>query len=215
MSIRGLYAIADTAILRDVDLESKVREALDGGAEMIQYRDKSGDQRKRLGHAHRLQQVCAEYGKALIVNDDPVLAHSVGAAGVHIGEHDDGIEHVRQVVGETSIIGVSCYNQLRLAHLAQRGGAQYVAFGSFFPSRVKPAAVCAPVELLRRARSELSIGIVAIGGITPQNGRALIEAGADALAVISAVFDQPDVVTAAARFSRLFPRPDNSPRVRS
>lgn len=204
MTIRGLYAIADTSVLTREALAAKVRDALQGGAQIIQYRDKSNDARKRLHQAKQLQQDCARFGKTLIVNDDPKLAQQIGAAGVHIGEHDYSVEMVRRVAGEAAVIGVSCYNRIELALDAERRGADYVAFGSFYPSKVKPHAVVATVDLLRQARTELSVPIVAIGGITQDNGAALIEAGADALAVISAVFGQSDVYAAARSLSALF-----------
>ncbi|MDH3687900.1 MAG: thiamine phosphate synthase [Gammaproteobacteria bacterium] len=204
MRIRGLYVIADTSILQDAVLETKARQALSGGAEFIQYRDKSEDHNKRLRQAKLLQGLCAEFDKCFIVNDDPELARQVGAAGVHIGDNDATIEAARRVVGESMIIGVSCYNRIELARDAERRGAQYVAFGSFFPSTVKPNAVRSTSRLLRQARKELSIPIVVIGGITYENGAGLIEAGADALAVISAVFDQSDVSLACKRLSGLF-----------
>ena len=128
----------------------------------------------------------------------------MGAAGVHLGRDDANISTARAALGEDAVIGLSCYNQLQRALAAQAAGADYVAFGSFFASRTKPQAVPATLELLHTARAALQIPIVAIGGITTENGATLIEAGADALAVIDAVFNQADIRSSAERFARLF-----------
>ena len=140
----------------------------------------------------------------LIVNDDTALARQVNADGVHLGGEDGGVAEARALLGDGRLIGVSCYNRLPLAQEAVRQGADYVAFGSFFVSTVKPEAVAATPDLLRQARRELNVPIVAIGGITAQNGAQLLEAGADALAVISAVFAAPDIAGAAKEFFNLF-----------
>ena len=147
----------------------------------------------------------------LIINDDAQLAASVEADGVHLGASDASLQSARAVLGPQKIIGVSCYNRPSQAKAAVAAGADYVAFGAFFPSTVKPDAVVADVEVLRQfrselARSELCVPLVAIGGITMQNGAELVGAGADALAVISALFDAADIEAAARGFSRLFIR---------
>ena len=115
-----------------------------------------------------------------------------------------GLRAARALIGDNKLIGVSCYNELERALAAEQDGADYIAFGSFFPSRTKPGAVRATPELLRAARTQLRIPVVAIGGITPENGATLIEAGADMLAVIEGVFAQPDIRAAARRYTRLF-----------
>jgi thiamine-phosphate pyrophosphorylase len=143
-------------------------------------------------------------GARLIINDHVELARAVDAHGVHVGAEDAGLQEARAALGPEKIVGVSCYNRLELARDAQAAGADYVAFGSFFPSSVKPHAVRAPVELLLQARRELHVPIVAIGGITLEGAPRLISAGADALAVISALFDAPDISKAALDFSALF-----------
>ena len=201
--ISGLYAItpdeADTA-----ELLRKARLALLGGARVVQYRNKTADAALRLKQAKALCDLTREFAVPLIVNDDVVLAQQVDAEGVHLGGADGGVADARALLGRGRIIGVSCYNRLPLAHEAVRQGADYVAFGSFFASAVKPEAVAATPDLLRQARRELNVPIVAIGGITAQSGAQLLEAGADALAVISAVFDAPDVEGAAKEFFHLF-----------
>jgi len=201
--IKGLYAITpdetDTA-----ELLRKVRQALQGGAQVLQYRNKSANTALRVQQALALRQLTREFDTALIVNDDVQLAAQVGADGVHVGGEDGSVTAARAVLGNAGIIGVSCYNRAPLALEAARDGADYVAFGAFFPSSVKPEAVKADVQLLRSVRGELNVPIVAIGGITLQNGAALVEAGADALAVITALWGAADIEQAAREFSNLF-----------
>ena len=201
--ISGLYAIThdetDTA-----ELLRKVRLALLGGARILQYRNKTATAALRLKQAEALRGLTREFAVPLIVNDDTALARQVNADGVHLGGEDGGVAEARALLGDGRLIGVSCYNRLPLAQEAVRQGADYVAFGSFFVSTVKPEAVAATPDLLRQARRELNVPIVAIGGITAQNGAQLLEAGADALAVISAVFAAPDIAGAAKEFFNLF-----------
>src|SRR5574340_209783 len=200
--ISGLYAITpdetDTA-----ELLRKVRLALRGGARVLQYRNKAADAELRLRQAEALRGLTREFAVPLIVNDDVALAQQADADGVHLGGADGSVADARAVLG-SRLIGVSCYNRLTLAHEAVSLGADYVAFGSFFASSVKPQAVVATLDLLRQARRELAVPLVTIGGITPQNGKQLLEAGANALAVISAVFSAPDIEGAAREFSNLF-----------
>lgn len=200
--IKGLYAItpdeADTsALLR------KVRLALLGGASVLQYRNKVADTGLRLVQANALRELTNEFSVPLIINDDARLALQINADGVHLGGADGSVAAARSVLGRGKLIGVSCYNRLLLAQDAVSQGADYVAFGSFFASTVKPDAVAATPTLLRQARRELTAPLVAIGGITVQNGKQLLEAGADALAVISAVFGTKDIQEAARQFSVL------------
>ncbi len=206
MPISGLYAI--TPQYADVDvLLDQVRQALEGGAQAVQYRDKSGDVALRFEQASELLGLCRDFGVPLIVNDDLRLADLIGADGIHLGRDDVSLREARLVLGRDKIIGVSCYNDFSLARTAQDGGADYVAFGSFFASPTKPQAVSAPLALLHQAKRELRVPLVAIGGITLANASLLVEAGADALAVISAVFDSGNIRTAAAEFAQLFSKP--------
>ncbi|MGA8260576.1 MAG: thiamine phosphate synthase [Arenicellales bacterium] len=197
--MRGLYVLTDPDLIPDAELAARVGQALAGGASAVQYRDKRASHEGRLERARALRQVTRERGALLIINDDPRLALDVDADGVHLGRDDPDIEQARTTLG-ARIIGVSCYNDLSLALDAERRGADYVAFGSFHPSPTKPGAVTATPELLRRAKRRLKVPIVAIGGITPENGATLIAAGADALAVVSAVFAADDPRQAAQRF---------------
>ena len=196
--LRGLYAItpdiADIALL-----VAKVEAAIAGGAQVIQYRNKTASQSLKRKQAAMLSRVCDGGGALFIVNDDVALARHVGAAGVHLGEDDGEIGRARAGGGEALLIGASCYDDLARAKRLVAEGADYVAFGSFHSSPTKPGARHADPALLRRAKV-LGVPVVAIGGITAANGRALVAAGADALAVISAVFDHDDLaeVTRAA-----------------
>jgi thiamine-phosphate pyrophosphorylase len=203
-ALHGLYAIADTAVIPADGLAAAVRAALAGGTRAVQYRDKGTDAEQRLTDARDLAQLCRRAGALFIVNDDTELAAAAGADGVHVGREDAALDLCRDRLGANAVIGVSCYNRLELALEAERGGAAYVAFGSFFPSAVKPDAVRATTDLLREARTRLHVPITAIGGITPENAPALIAAGADAVAVITGVFAQPDIEAAARRYARLF-----------
>jgi thiamine-phosphate pyrophosphorylase len=202
-AVRGLYAVTrDEA--RTATLLAHVSAALEGGARIVQYRNKTASPALRLEQGRALKALCDAHQAALIVNDFADLACELDAAGVHLGAEDGAMQLARATLGASKLIGVSCYNRLELAREAQAGGADYVAFGSFFASSVKPGAVHAPVELLGRARRELHVPIVAIGGITIANARELVAGGADALAVISAVFGAADVKAAARSFARVF-----------
>ncbi len=203
-AIAGLYAIADTSYLGAADFVPAVTAALAGGARVIQYRNKQMDDATRREIAHAINRLCLAVNVPLLINDDMALAAEIGAAGVHIGRDDADIAAARALLGPEALIGVSCYNEIARATEAEEAGADYVAFGRFFPSRTKPRAVGAGIELLHAAHAVLEVPIVAIGGITPENGGALIEAGADALAVIEGVFAQPDIQAAAERYARLF-----------
>jgi thiamine-phosphate pyrophosphorylase len=203
---RGLYAITTESLQPPAELLQRVEQAILGGAALIQYRDKTTQADLRLEQATALRGLCGEYGVPIIINDDPTLAKAVGAAGVHLGKQDTGLEEARQLLGPSAIIGVSCYDQLERAMAAEEAGASYVAFGRFFPSLTKPRAKAADPQLLRRARAALKVPICAIGGITPENGAELLAAGADLLAVVHGVFAAQDVRTAAARYAALFCR---------
>lgn len=200
--ISGLYAITpdepDTA-----ELLRKVRLALLGGARVLQYRNKVVAETVRQEQASALRELTREFDVPLIINDDVMLAQRIAADGVHLGGSDGSLIDARAVLGNGKLIGMSCYNRLALAHEAQSRGADYVAFGSFFASTVKPEAVVATPDLLRRAHREISVPLVAIGGITVHNGAQLLELGADALAVISAVFGAKDIQAAARQFANL------------
>jgi thiamine-phosphate pyrophosphorylase len=202
-TISGLYAItgetADTALLVD-----QVDAALRGGARMVQYRNKTGSLRHRAEQASLLADRVRAVGAVFIVNDSVDLAEHAGAHGVHLGRDDGKVGPARERLGPDAVIGVSCYDRIDRALAAESDGADYAAFGSFFPSGTKPDAVRAPIDLLHQAKKVLRIPIVAIGGINASNGASLLAAGADALAVGGALFSAEDVETAARTLSTLF-----------
>ncbi|QSA95503.1 thiamine phosphate synthase [Methylococcus sp. EFPC2] len=199
---RGLYAITADKHNTPEELVASVRDALRGGAAVIQYRVKTP--RDRLTEARLVLDACRAAGVPLIINDDVELAAEIGADGVHLGRDDGSLAAARARLGAGAILGVSCYDSVDRAIEAEREGASYVAFGRFFPSLSKPGAPLARLETLRAARLRLNLPIVAIGGITPANGGALLEAGAGLLAVIDAVFGADDPRIAAERFLPLF-----------
>jgi thiamine-phosphate pyrophosphorylase len=204
MALRGLYAITDGALIPADRLVEAVSHAIAGGAVLVQYRDKTSPPQLRRAQALALQTLCEARDVPLIINDDVELAVHCGAAGVHLGRDDPDPAQARARLGPGAIIGVSCYADLERARAAAAAGADYLAFGRFFPSSTKPGATPADPELLRVARRELELPLCAIGGITPANAPQLLEAGADLLAVIQGLFGQPDVRAAAARFQMLF-----------
>lgn len=206
-SLRGLYAITPCSSIQPLstsELIDRTRQVLQGGGRIVQYREKRHSTAVRQEQAEALNSLCAEYGACLLINDDVELARAVGAQGVHLGQEDISLPEARSVLGEEAIIGVSCYNQLELARQAQQQGASYVAFGRFFPSSTKPNAVQADVSLLSQARAEITLPIACIGGITLDNAKILVSAGADMLAVIEGVFGAANIAETAAEFSRLF-----------
>ncbi|QQQ00395.1 thiamine phosphate synthase [Lysobacter enzymogenes] len=202
---RGLYAItpdeADTARLL-----ARTATVLDAGAAWLQYRNKLADADLREAQALALLPLCRERGVPLIVNDDWRLAARIGADGAHLGEDDGELAAARAALGPDAILGASCYDDIAPARAAAAHGASYVAFGAFFPSPTKPNARRAAPELLRQAAA-LGLPRVAIGGITPDNARSLVRAGADLLAVISGVFDAPDPAAAARAYLSCFEDP--------
>ena len=200
--IRGLYAIADAGIIPESQLIESVTQALTGGAKLVQYRNKIHPQQEVT--VRQLANLCQKFAVPLIINDNVELALKIGAAGVHLGQGDMTLENARQILGENALIGISCHNDLTLARRAQQFGASYIALGSFFPSRTKPHAPPAPLELITLAKRHLSIPLVAIGGITTENAALLIHFGADAIAVIRGLFSQPDIRSTAAQFALLF-----------
>ncbi len=205
MAVKGLYAITPDSTDRDA-LLIKVEAALLGGVRIVQYRNKRStlNLRQHLETASALAKLCRQYQAIFIVNDDANLALNIGADGVHLGKDDGDIASARKLLGKEAIIGVSCYDNLSRALQAQEQGANYVAFGAMFSSSTKPDAPRATLELLREGKAQLNIPIVAIGGITLHNAADVVDAGADALAVINALFDAPDIQKAAKQFSELF-----------
>ncbi len=205
-NLRGLYAITDSQLLAGGKLLPYVEAALDGGATLLQYRDKSNDDARRLREAEALKTLCERYGASLLINDDAELAARLGV-GVHLGQGDGSLSVARALLGRKAIIGGTCLSQLELAEQAAREGASYVAFGRFFNSLTKPGAPAATLELVQQARARVQLPVCAIGGITLENAAPLIAGGVSLLAVIHSLFsaDTAQEVNRRARaFSALF-----------
>ena len=206
-NIAGLYAIADTSVVDEAQLIERSRAVLQGGASVIQYRDKKNSPQSRLHQAKTLRVLTREYQAVLIINDDYQLAVDVGADGVHLGEEDGALSHARDYFRANNhnqaIIGISCYNQLELAETAQQQGADYVAFGRCFSSTTKPGDRYVSRDQLIAARQRLTVPIVVIGGITIANAADLLSAGVDAVAVIAALYRAEDSRQAAQSFCQL------------
>ena len=196
MRLRGLYAITPDGL--DIEqLIEKVHLALDGGIVLLQYRRKTENS---FPEAKKLMLLARSRGVPFIVNDDVELALALNADGVHVGRNDAGVAMARRKL-PGKIVGASAYNDLGIATAAVRAGADYVAFGSVFASPTKPAAVRASLSLFG---NDLGVPRCAIGGITLDNARQAIEAGASLLAVISDLFDAPDIRARAREYGRLF-----------
>lgn len=201
--LAGLYAVTPDEPRTDV-LERKVGQALEGGAAAVQYRNKTAGSRLKLEQGRALAALCRAAGAAFIVNDDVELALALGADGVHLGAEDGDLAEARRRLGSDLMLGASCYDQIRLAAAAADAGADYLAFGSVFSSPTKPGAVRATLSIFADARRRFDLPLVAIGGINLQNASQAFAAGADAVAVISAVFEAGDVAERAAAFTRLY-----------
>ncbi len=199
--LSGLYVITDTHLIGGNRLLPAVESAIRGGARLIQYRDKSEDHSRRLQEASALLKLCRSHHIPLIINDDIALAADTGSDGVHLGKDDGSAEEARAALGASAIIGLSCYDNPKLGHTPD---ISYAAFGRFFPSTTKPDAPTVSIETLAKAKRELSIPVIAIGGITSNNGQLLRDAGADMLAVVAGVLGEDDIQGAAAALSALY-----------
>ncbi len=208
---RGLYAVTPDES-DSGQLLLRVEAVLASGAVCLQYRNKVANRALREQQIRALQPLCRRHGVPLIINDDWRLAAAIGADGAHLGRGDGELAAARDAMGAGAILGASCYDELALAQAACAAGASYVAFGAFFPSPTKPDAARASLELLRDSAS-LGVPRVAIGGITPDNGRTLVDAGADLLAVISGVFDAPDPAAATRDYLACFDHPTDRSRI--
>ena len=204
MKLKGLYAITHERLTPYDVILQKVEESLAGGARIVQLRDKHARDSELYDIACSLKELCHGYGAIFIINDRVELARATGADGVHIGKDDTEYAKARQILGPEAIIGVSCYNELDKAIDAARQGADYVAFGSFFPSPTKPEAVRAPLEIISQAKAVLDVPVCCIGGITSENVPHLVAKGADMAAVISDLWNSSDIRAKAQEFAKAF-----------
>lgn len=201
--MRGLYLVtpdwADTDRLLDA-----TRRALDAGAALVQYRNKTAPEVLREEQAAALLALCRRHRTPLVINDHLDLCTRLDAEGVHVGGLDAPVAGVRAALGASKIVGASCYGEFALAEAAQAAGASYVAFGGFYPSRVKMYEVSTALDIVTRAKEALRVPVVVIGGMTVQNARPLVERGADMVAAISSVYGAADPCAAALEFAALF-----------
>jgi len=202
-STYGVYVISDCNDNIFDDLMNKTEKILNAGISLFQFRDKYSDQEIKRSKAINLYELCKKYNTPFIINDDVQLAKEISADGVHLGKNDMNIIMARKVLGD-KIIGVSCYNNLENAISAEKRGADYVAFGSFFNSPTKPDAEKADTKLLVAAKSELNIPIVAIGGITPENGKILVDKKVNYLAIVSGIYTATNIVDKLNTYKSLF-----------
>lgn len=202
--LRGLYVITDGNLTSDKQLLAYVRTLLDNNVSLIQYRDKSKDKDKRFHQASELLQLCQEYKKPLIINDDIELAKQINAGGVHIGQADGSITKARDLLGAESIIGVSCYGSLEFAFAAQKQNADYVSFGACFASPTKPQAPIISLATVKNACAHLTIPVVAIGGITLDNAASVLATGVSMLAIISDLAASDSLADRIKKYNQLF-----------
>lgn len=203
LKVRGLYAITPDELNTTV-LLAKVEAALQGGINLLQYRNKLASHLLKTQQARTLLPLCRQYGVPLIINDSVKLCLTLDADGVHIGVDDGNLAEIRARIGADKILGASCYNRFDLALSAQQAGVDYVAFGACFASNTKPNAPVASLDLFKQAHVQLHIPSVAIGGITLNNAPLVIQAGAQAIAVINNLFNAPDIQLQANRLSAIF-----------
>lgn len=199
----GIYLISDYKNLAIDDLLDKTEKILDVGISLFQFRDKNSKYEIKKLTALKLQTLCKKYNTLFIINDDVVLAKEISADGVHLGGDDMDINMARKILGD-KIIGVSCYNNLEDAITAEIMGADYITLGSFFNSPTKPEARKIAIDLLPIAKSKLNIPVVAIGGITPENGKQLVDNKADFLAIISGIYASTDIINSVKAYKNLF-----------
>jgi thiamine-phosphate pyrophosphorylase len=202
--LRGLYAITDTHLIPRARFVETVEAAVRGGATMVQLREKETPPEEMVRLGRDILAVTRRYGALLIVNDHPLVAKEIGADGVHVGREDPPVAETRTIVGPDVIIGASCYGDIERAGAAEQAGADYVAFGTPFPSPTKPKRTDISLEIFQAAKQRVRIPVFAIGGITLANARQVIDAGADGIAVVSGVFAAPDVEAVARALAQLF-----------
>ncbi|MES2325081.1 MAG: thiamine phosphate synthase [Pseudomonadota bacterium] len=201
--MRGLYLVTpnwtDTGRML-----ACTRAALEGGASLVQYRNKDAGAELRREQATALLALCRQYARPLVINDHLALCAELDADGVHVGGTDASVAEARALLGPGKIVGASCYGDLALAHAAARSGASYAAFGGFYPSLVKQYSFSTAPEIVTRALDEIALPLVVIGGMTPANAAPLVARGAHMVAAITSVYTADDPRDAARAFGRLF-----------
>ncbi len=202
--LRGLYVITDTRLIPRQRFVETVEAAVRGGATMVQLREKEAPQEEVIRLGRELLAVTRRYGALLIINDHPAVAKAVGADGAHVGREDPPVTETRALLGPEAIIGASCYGDVARAAAAEQEGADYVAFGTPFPSPTKTKRTDISLGIFRQVQQRVRVPVFAIGGITIDNARQVIDAGADGVAVVSGVFGAPDVEAAARVLAQLF-----------
>jgi thiamine-phosphate pyrophosphorylase len=202
--LRGLYAITDTQLIPRARFAATVEAAVRGGATMVQLREKETPRAEIVRLGRELLAVTRRYSALLIINDHPAVAQEIGADGVHVGREDPPVAEARALLGPQAIVGASCYGDVARAVEAETAGADYVAFGTPFPSPTKPKRTDISLGIFQEAKQQVHVPVFAIGGITLANAPQIIAAGADGIAVVSGVFAAPDVESAARALARLF-----------
>jgi len=201
--MKGLYLV--TPDWDDTEKLVEVSEAaLRGGGALLQYRHKTATPELRREQASRLLALCRKYGRPFIVNDYVDLCMELDADGVHVGGTDEEVAKVRAIIGPDKILGASCYGSIELARDAHEAGASYIAFGGFYPSRVKKYPVTTPPEIVAQSKAEIALPNVVIGGMTHENAAPLVAQGADMVAAISSVYMAMNPEAAAREFAHLF-----------
>ena len=204
VKVRGLYVITDTQLIPRERFVETVEAAVRGGATMVQLREKETPREEVIHLAREVLAVTRRYGALLIVNDHPAIAREVGADGAHVGREDPPVAEARAMLGPEAIIGASCYGDVARAVAAEQAGADYVAFGTPFPSPTKPKRTDISLGIFQEVKQRVKVPVFAIGGITIENAPQVIDAGADGIAVVSGVFAAPDVEAAAQALAQLF-----------
>ena len=202
--LHGLYVITDSQRFTHAQWPDRIENIIIGGASVIQLRDKTLNDDELFKHAAAIMEICRYYNIPLIMNDRVSLAKKIKADGIHIGKDDQGIRAARNYLGDKFVIGASCYRNLHSAIQAQRYGADYVAFGSIFPSPTKPRAPRCSLATLRKAKSTLHIPVCAIGGIQQKNIQSVMATGIELVAISHAIFNAKDPQQAATKMIQAY-----------
>ncbi len=204
-SLKGLYVITDNSLIKRNKFIITVEKALKGGANIVQLREKNTEHEEVIYLGKELLNLANRYGIPLIINDSPEVAREVGAHGVHLGEHDCSINKARSILGKDLIIGVSCYGNIERGIHAVSQGASYLAFGTPYDTPTKPGRIPTPFSVLKEAKSIIkNVPIFAIGGITFDNARDVLNTGVDGIAVITSIFGSENPEDASRDFADLF-----------